>query len=100
MLPRRPLTAVSIVVLALLNSGCDKPTAEPAARAATAGAPSVARVATVTPERTTIRRTSEQPGQVEAVEVTPIHAKLAGYVRLVAVDIGDHVKKGQVLAEL
>ena len=29
-----------------------------------------------------------------------IHAKLAGFVRLVSVDIGDKVKKGQVMAEL
>jgi HlyD family secretion protein len=97
---RRTLAAASLVALGILNAGCGKPPAESAAHAATAAAPPVARVATVTPERTTIRRTSEQPGQVEAVEVTPIHAKLAGYVRAVAVDIGDRVKQGQVMAEL
>src|SRR5204863_439020 len=43
---------------------------------------------------------TEQPGQIEAAEVTPIYAKLSGYAREVAVDIGDRVKKGQVLAEL
>jgi RND family efflux transporter MFP subunit len=48
----------------------------------------------------TIRRTTEEPGQIEAAETTPLHAKLAGYVERVAVDIGDKVKKGQVLAEL
>jgi HlyD family secretion protein len=35
-----------------------------------------------------------------AVETTPIHAKIAGYVRNVSVDIGSEIKKGQVLAEL
>jgi len=54
----------------------------------------------VKPTRVTIRRTSEQPGQIEAAETTPIYAKLGGYVERVAVDIGDAVKKGQVLAEL
>lgn len=84
-------------VFALLQAGCGKPTGE---GATTAGAPPVARVTTVVPERMTIRRTTEQPGQIEAAETTPIHAKLAGYVESVAVDIGDRVKKGQVLAEL
>ena len=87
-------------VLALLSAGCEKPTGEATARAATAGPPPVARVTTVVPERTTIRRTTEQPGQIEAAETTPIYAKLAGYVESVAVDIDDRVKKGQVLAEL
>jgi RND family efflux transporter MFP subunit len=54
----------------------------------------------VRPSRETLRRTTEQPGQIEAAETTPIHAKLGGYVERVAVDIGDSVRKGQVLAEL
>src|SRR5262249_48829636 len=33
-------------------------------------------------------------------ETTPVHAKLAGYVQTVNVDIGSEIKKGQVLAEL
>jgi HlyD family secretion protein len=94
------MEGIALVALALLNAGCEKPTGEAAARAGTAGAPPVARVTTVAPEQTTIRRTSEQPGQIEAVEVTPINAKLVGYVRSIAVDIGDHVTKGQVMAEL
>jgi len=91
-------TALS--TLALLSSGCVKPTGEATARAGTASSPPLVQVTTVTPERMTIRRTSEQPGQIEAVEVTPIHVKLTGYVRTVSVDIGDRVKKGQVMAAL
>jgi RND family efflux transporter MFP subunit len=41
-----------------------------------------------------------EPGQVVAEESAPVHAKIAGYVRAYHVDIGDRVKKGQVLAEL
>ena len=52
------------------------------------------------PERATVRRTTEEPGQIQAFETTPIYAKLAGYVERVAVNIGARVKKGQVLAEL
>jgi multidrug resistance efflux pump len=45
-------------------------------------------------------RTLELPGQVEAAEQTKLHAKVAGFIEKVHVDIGDRVKKGQVLAEL
>ena len=98
---------LGIVVLAALGaagSGCtslspaqtnhgqqsDKATATPA----------LARVDVVRLERRTIRRTTQQPGQIEAYEVTPIHAKVSGYVQKWNVDIGDKVKQGQVLAVL
>ena len=87
----------SFLLAFLSTSGCGR---APEAASARAAAPEAARVSTVTPERATVRRTTEQPGQVEPFEVAPIHAKLAGYVRSVNVDIGDRVKKGQVLAEL
>ena len=58
------------------------------------------RVAVVTPEKATIKRVVEQPAEFEAYETTPIHAKVAGYVKSVAVDIGDRVQAGQILAEL
>ena len=90
----------ALVVLSHLNAGCGKPTGESTATTGASRAQTPARVMTVTPERTTLRRTSEQPGQIEAIEVTPIHAKLAGYVGTVSVDIGDRVRKGQVMAEL
>jgi RND family efflux transporter MFP subunit len=48
----------------------------------------------------TIRRTSDQPGRVEAFEETPLYAKISGFVQHVNADIGDRVKEGQVLAEL
>ncbi len=52
------------------------------------------------PTRATVRKTIEQPGQVEAAETSPIHARTVGLVKLVKVDIGDRVAEGQVLAEL
>jgi multidrug efflux pump subunit AcrA (membrane-fusion protein) len=57
-------------------------------------------------------RWTEQPGQIEAFEETPLYAKLAGYVEKMYVDIGDLVtgpqfdeqgkvsREGQLLAEL
>ncbi|WP_165231604.1 efflux RND transporter periplasmic adaptor subunit [Aquisphaera insulae] len=87
-------------VLALLNAGCRKHAGEVASKGGTAESSPVTRVATATPERATVRRTTEEPGQIEAAETTPIYAKLGGYVESVAADIGDKVKKGQVLAVL
>lgn len=92
------LTALGLTTV--VAPGCNHPAGEQTARAETAGSPAVVRVAAAKPTRDTIRRTTEQPGQIEAAETTPIYAKLGGYVESVAVDIGDAVKKGQVLAEL
>jgi HlyD family secretion protein len=98
--PRGPIGLV--LAATLLAAGCDRPTA--AARAGPAGSQTGATAATkvevVRPVRQAIRRTTEQPGHIEAAEVAPIYAKLSGYARTVAVDIGDRVTKGQVLAEL
>jgi RND family efflux transporter MFP subunit len=40
------------------------------------------------------------PGSVQAFVEAPIYARTSGYLRQWNVDIGDHVKKGQVLAEI
>jgi RND family efflux transporter MFP subunit len=60
----------------------------------------VTRVEVVQPERHTVQRTVGEPGQLQAYETTPIHAKIAGYVKNWTVNIGYEIKKGQVLAEL
>src|SRR5262245_46292605 len=52
------------------------------------------------PQQKGIRHTIELPGHVEVAEQTALYPRLAGYVLKVRVDIGDRVKKGQVLAEL
>jgi RND family efflux transporter MFP subunit len=57
-------------------------------------------VTTVQPSRATLRRLTEEPGEIEPFESAAVHAKLAGYVKSVSVDIGDRVRAGQVLAEL
>jgi RND family efflux transporter MFP subunit len=49
------------------------------------------RVAVRPAERKTLVRKIEVPGQVEAYETAPLMAKVTGYVRRVAVDIGDRV---------
>ena len=67
---------------------------------AAAQAAAATRVDVVQPQRRTIRQVTQEPGQVEAYEVTPIYAKVAGYVAKWNVDIGSKVAQGQVLAVL
>ncbi|ODU00269.1 MAG: hypothetical protein ABS79_03675 [Planctomycetes bacterium SCN 63-9] len=92
------LTALGLTTA--VAPGCDHPAGERKARAEATGSPAVVRVTVAKPTRETVRRSTEQPGQIEAAETTPIYAKLGGYVERVVVDIGDSVRKGQVLAEL
>jgi multidrug efflux pump subunit AcrA (membrane-fusion protein) len=96
---RRAIGIWAISFIAL--SGCGQTPGGPAKGAAdaTASAPS-GPVTLVKPERRSIHLTVRQPGSVQAFEHTPVHAKIAGYVRKWKVDIGDHVGKGDVLAEL
>lgn len=85
--------------LLALGAGCERPSEGKAGSSGTAGVP-VARVEVVRPERHTVRRAVAEPGQLVALETTPIHAKISGYVKSWSVNIGAEVKKGQVLAEL
>ena len=54
----------------------------------------------VQPEVRKIVRNVGQPSFIEAYERTSIYAKLTGYIDKWIVDIGDKVKKGEVLAKL
>src|SRR4029078_3925974 len=57
-------------------------------------------VRVVRPEVRRIVRTVGQPIFVEAYERTSIYPKVTGHIEKWYVDIGDDVKKGQVLADL
>ncbi|MHC4442654.1 MAG: efflux RND transporter periplasmic adaptor subunit [Planctomycetota bacterium] len=57
-------------------------------------------VKTTQPQRMTLKRTTEQPATVRAYFQVDIHAKVAGYLRTLHVDIGDTVVKGQPIAEI
>src|SRR5579872_6353278 len=58
------------------------------------------RVQVVKPHKGGLQRTSEQPGSIEAFEFADLYGKVSGYLARQTVDIGDHVKAGQVLAEI
>jgi multidrug efflux pump subunit AcrA (membrane-fusion protein) len=52
------------------------------------------------PERRTLHHTVGQPGYIYAYEQTSIFAKVAGYIEQWMVDIGDPIKKGQLMARI
>jgi HlyD family secretion protein len=54
-------------------------------------------VPVVHPTRLTVTRKIQQPGYIKAYEQTPIYSKIAGYVDQVKVDIGQSVKKDDLL---
>jgi RND family efflux transporter MFP subunit len=67
---------------------------EPAARDQAKGR----RVRVERVKRGEVRRTTAQPGTVQAFESAEIFAKISGYLTEQKVDIGDRVKKGELLA--
>jgi RND family efflux transporter MFP subunit len=90
---------VTLVALAVLGGGTIL-----AKRHLAASLPPVAetdsrpRVDLVSPRRLTLAHRLQTNATLEAFEETDLFAKVSGYVSDVRVDIGDHVKAGQVLA--
>jgi RND family efflux transporter MFP subunit len=105
-------TALSAALLTSLVGCFQSPGAHPSGQTSSESATTAVRVNTVHPARKTLVRRTEQPGQIEAFEQTPLLAKVTGYVARWNVDIGDSVlgprydskgkltEPGQALAEL
>ncbi|MGD9723611.1 MAG: efflux RND transporter periplasmic adaptor subunit [Pirellulales bacterium] len=89
---------VALAIVALAATGCGHKAPSKSNDGESKGA--IVQVVTGKPERKTISLSTTQPGQIEAFEQTPLFAKVAGYVEEVFVDIGDSVKKDQVLIKL
>jgi multidrug efflux pump subunit AcrA (membrane-fusion protein) len=106
---RNSLLLASLLAV-LPAAGCNQ---QPAAAPAPAP-PAGAKVSIIKPEMRPVRRAVEQPGTVQAFEVTEILAKIPGYIGSIAadpdkkdrpeydrlIDIGSRVKDGQILAVL
>jgi HlyD family secretion protein len=99
--PRTGSRAVILLTLAL--AGCapaiiaENGAAPPAASQAQSA---IEKVIAAKPARKSLQLFSTQPARLEAIESTPIHSKLAGYVSQVLVDIGDVVEKDKPLVKL
>lgn len=57
-------------------------------------------VAVVVVKRGTVGNVLTLSGEFRPYQQVDVHAKVAGYIRQISVDVGDHVKAGQVLAVL
>ena len=90
------LFVLGVLSVLLSGAGCKRQNAE----AGSEIPPAVPVVKTVRPERMTFHRLIEQPAWVEAFEVTPIYAKISGYVQEVRADIGTRIHKDDLLAKL
>jgi multidrug efflux pump subunit AcrA (membrane-fusion protein) len=101
-MPRKKLiwAAVAIVVLGLggrrlLGHSATEPDDPEHAVAADAVVSAVAKV-----ERGPIENTLTIAGEFKPFQDADVHAKVAGYIKKIYVDVGDHVKGGQTLAVL
>jgi membrane fusion protein (multidrug efflux system) len=83
--------AAAAAFLCLAAPGC-------ARKAETSVAPVEPTVTVIHPQRGTMLRTIELPGDVVGFYEAALHAKVTGYLESIGVDKGDFVKKGQVLA--
>ena len=95
----RLMVACSIAATSVAAFGCreqspPKPGSAPAAEI------TPAKVTAARPQRKAIRRSITQPGQIEPFDLARLYAKIPAFVEAYRVDIGDHVKRGQLLADL
>jgi membrane fusion protein (multidrug efflux system) len=94
------LLVVSLVALFLLGFLPRHAAAKRLAAGAAASVGTAMRLAVVQPKVASNLRTITLPGDLVALESTPVYARATGYVARWLVDIGDHVTAGQLLAEL
>jgi multidrug efflux pump subunit AcrA (membrane-fusion protein) len=91
----RTIHTASILLALVGLAGCSGSRSAPAAPREEA-----ARVEVDHPRQRDVIRQIIQPGEIKALEETPIHARISGYVSRIHKDIGDRVGDGTVLAEL
>lgn len=89
--------AVVAAVLASLLTGCDRSNGSTPATNSSAPIPNVQIVHL---KRGDIVRTITLPGQVRAYQEATLYAKVAGYLKTIAVDRGDGVRAGDSIAEI
>ena len=87
--PASPFAFLALVAIAGCSHGSEQAQSTP---------PKPVEVEFVHPAAGAFERTSVQPGSVEAFESVDLYAKVPGFLKSQSVDIGDVVKRGQVLA--
>ena len=99
--PRRSITTIVsltgfVLISSLTATGCGhKADAAPSETQV-----QVVKVSTISPIRKDLTREVDQPGHLKPYEQTPIYTKIAGFAKEPRFDIGDRVKKGELLVDL
>lgn len=90
----------ALPLLALISTGCGNgsPAAEAAKTPASAGQPVV--VAVERPRNQSLSKEFILTGEFRPYQVADLHAKVAGYLQSITVDVGSAVQAGQVIATL
>ena len=92
------------LLLPILQTGCgaDSTTADESSQASeqTSPIPAGVDVEVTQPVREELTHEISLPGSVEPFEKTTLYSRVGGYLDWIRVDIGDSVKKGQVLAKV
>jgi membrane fusion protein, multidrug efflux system len=97
--PRYSVWALPGVLISILSLTCSCERSHSGTdTSATAAAP--ASVQVVRPHQGGITRGITLPGEIKAYQQATLYAKVAGYLKSIAVDKGDAVKEGALLAEL
>ncbi len=91
----RRASIASVMLFSLTAPGCSGRSETGAHKA-----PPATAVHLIMPQRRTISCVVEQPSFVESYERSSVFPKMSAYIEKWNVDIGDRVKKGQVLAKL
>lgn len=99
----RPRSACSCAALALAFTGLGCSTGSLGRADASADEPATAQafdVEVVSPARGDVVRTISLPASIEADQQATLYSKVSGYLESIAVDIGDRVSQGQLLAKI
>jgi RND family efflux transporter MFP subunit len=94
----RHTTRTLAVALGTAVLACAGACSDPHAAVRTAG--EVRKVAVASVERTDLSRTLTLAAEFRPFQEIDVHAKVAGYLKAIHVDVGDRVKAGQLLAVL
>jgi RND family efflux transporter MFP subunit len=86
--------------IALGVSGCDSASDVKTPTSSATPAGDSPTVAVTHPTREDLSRSVSLTAEFRPYQIVEIHAKVAGYVQQINVDVGDHVKRGDVLAVL
>jgi RND family efflux transporter MFP subunit len=93
MIQSRFVRFIALIALAVAVTSCQQ-------AAAPATTNESVNVAVTKVRRVDIAQTVDLTAEFEPWQDVEIHAKVAGYVKQINVDVGDHAKKGEVLATL